>query len=857
MLFSNDLKAPPTPKAHSASGRGFHSEGRIPIFQRADGESERTASLSFPATTACLCIGFTESLLRGKGWILALSLLASAGWGFAPTEDQCAVTVRWPDASREVLEVEGQTYTLLIHRLQPKVELLSSEGKRLAWTDKPGCTLGGDAVIGPGRINIYNFGTQMYEIHLRDLRCKGFKDGEIEMAFFCYGERIFVQLNATSHPEKTPPAPQLSFETIAKAVLAGLHPGSKVKARYCMFAPDIAGREIRSTSAQRSCVAFLTAETSEKLGFLMRQEAHPESVEIKVEGGRLQGYQSTKGFYQIQTEFAGPRGFEEAWINPNQRIEVDLQVKSPFPAEILCNVWNSYGVLEGAVLADTDGFPLPVQVQVCKNFAGEFEEGKKEGDTPYGMAFFPVKVEPEKPFQGKLFHLFGHWGTHPLKQISSIRFFHHYFHASLGPTETFCYVPFEFPRDDDRDYVLADVRGLSNFGWPGQPQHDHVSVVGALRYKTKQGWINNLLKDTRIYLTSPNLASFALDYLSEDGKVATTLEVFEVPEEDEARSFIRMKLKVLGDVKLEGPSSHHLRFLNAGSYIVRTKWPKIAYTASSEKTERRDVSANDEWVLEAEPLGASFPFAAAFPHKNGNMCFFIHKFGGVLGGKETDHLGLSCFGGKDFTEMFLTAPGEIEALKKGDHFDAHLFVMPYGHANVNEAPAERQRSLFGEGIATVEVTHGEAFPGYPRRMRIDERGFCRFTLTGGSEWTPFLVEGFSSHKAPMLWEKRGSWLFHDQQVNGNDWFQSYRASDGSAGFVFVVEVRPGQTHDYLVALAPNARAIRQKNGFVTVEGGPMSFWSPVPFEGLECRYHEKEGLFHCEGERDLATSCKP
>jgi len=50
MLFSNGLKAPPTPNAHSASGRGFHFQGAyhgIPTHLRKE-VREQHLCLLFP-----------------------------------------------------------------------------------------------------------------------------------------------------------------------------------------------------------------------------------------------------------------------------------------------------------------------------------------------------------------------------------------------------------------------------------------------------------------------------------------------------------------------------------------------------------------------------------------------------------------------------------------------------------------------------------------------------------------------------------------------------------------------------------------------------------------------------------------
>ncbi|GMV90523.1 MAG: hypothetical protein AMXMBFR82_03010 [Candidatus Hydrogenedentota bacterium] len=819
-------------------------------------------------------------------FVAAWALIAVYAFGFAPTTDQADVSVRYATPERNVLIVEGQTYTLhldlaiaAITQFQAGDETLIGEYAMLP-------TLNTGAVKGPGRINIYSFGTQMYEIHLRDLKWTDL-DADIEIVLYCYAKRVFANVNVIPQGESRDlevgwlgsvkhSADILSYEDDYAVKLASgeqrpriaaLVPrhqtpdGRGVPTRIALNPPErlmIGSRYSAGFEGVRTAGLILVAgETHENLVNIATVEASAARYEFTVAGGRYDGYRALKGFYEVTTEYRGPRSFETAWVNPNQRYEVELSVSAPegLPsAELICNVRNEYGVLEAAVLTDEDGFPLPVQVQVSKNFGGEKEEGEAEGDAPYGESYVPISVAPSAPFSGKVYHLFGNWGTHPLKQISSIRFYHHYFHASLGPTETFCYVPFEYPRDDDRDYVMADVRGLSNDTWPGQPQHDHVSVIGALRYKSGGKWVNNVLQDTRIYLTAPNLASFALDYLSEDGKVKTTLEIFEAPQNDEARSFVKMTMDVLEPVEIDGGSAQHLRFLNAGAYIVNTVWPKVAYTAADGATQIVDVTADDSWTLEAVPMGDGAVFAAAYPHEHGNMAFVVNRVEGMLGGKPISAFGLSCFGGEHWTELFLTAPENLERLEAGDHLESHLFVMPYGNEDSDFLVAERQTELYGEGLAKVEAIHGATLPGYPPRVQADPRGFAEFTLSGGSNWVPILVEGFDSHRGFMLWEQTGNeWLFHDQQIYGNDWYQTYAAEDGSVGVVIVLNVRPGQSHHYVITQCAEAKSITQRNGFVTIEGGPMDFISPVAFTGLIGAPLEGTSLIRCSGLVSQAT----
>ena len=793
--------------------------------------------------------------------LVPMMILASTtAWGIAPTADQSTVNVRWPDASREVLHIEGQTYRAELGVAEPGLRLYGEQETPLLVLPAGAFMLGDVPVTGPGRINIYSFGTQMYQIHLRDLEAEGFENGEIEMALYCYGDRIFIQGNARRYDDVDPPQPRFGEWRIDETQAGEPRSETRLNAdlRAMVFEPQTT-EDLAPPQTRRTALAAVVGRSEDDLTRLVTQETRADQVTFELDGGVLDGYMPDKGFYQITTVFRGPFSFEDAWINPNMRVEVDMTVESPFDADIICNVRNTYGTLEASVVTDEHGFPLPVQVQVSKNFGGEFEEGREEGDASYGEAYVPISVGPDEPFVGQVYHLWGNWGTRPLKQISSIRFFHHYFHASLGPTETFCYTPFEYPRDDGGNYILADVRGLSNFAWPGQPQHDHVSVVGGLRYKSGGEWINQLHQRTEIFLTSPVMASFALDYLSEDGKVDTRLEIFELPQTDEARAFVKMRMNVREPVELDGPSAHNLRFLNAGAYIVRTVWPQVAYTNADGETAVVDVPADNTWTLEGEPLGPEYPFCAAYPHSHGNMAFFIRQFEGRLGGEDVPQFGLSVFGDERWTEMFLTAPGSIDRLEAGDWIEAQFFVMPYGHAQVDHAPAERQRMTYGDKIAQVtDVRHGELYPGWPPRLRIGDDGYARFTLEHGENWHVFLVEGFDAHKAPMLWEHRGAWLFHDQQIHGNDWYQAYRAEDGSIGYVFAVQLRPDMTHDYLVTQVPTAAAITLRNGFVTIANAPgetaLDFVSPLPFDGVENTPIGDTGLYRVTGDAAQVTS---
>ncbi|MCL4694898.1 MAG: hypothetical protein KJ060_20595, partial [Candidatus Hydrogenedentes bacterium] len=132
--------------------------------------------------------------------VAAWALLVFPVSGFAPTTDQTDVSVRYATPERNILIVEGQTYTLhldlaiaAITQFQAGDETLIGEYALLP-------TLNTGAVKGPGRVNIYSFGTQMYEIHLRDLKWTDL-DADIEIVLYCYAKRVFANVNVVPRGE--------------------------------------------------------------------------------------------------------------------------------------------------------------------------------------------------------------------------------------------------------------------------------------------------------------------------------------------------------------------------------------------------------------------------------------------------------------------------------------------------------------------------------------------------------------------------------------------------------------------------------------------------------------------------------
>lgn len=81
------------------------------------------------------------------------------------------------------------------------------------------------------------------------------------------------------------------------------------------------------------------------------------------------------------------------------------------------------------MLLDREGHPMPIVVQVSKNFAGEKEEAfYNPTDQPFSETIFPLYLEPGESHTLTSLHLFQNWGRHMTKHWSSLGAWMDYFH---------------------------------------------------------------------------------------------------------------------------------------------------------------------------------------------------------------------------------------------------------------------------------------------------------------------------------------------------------------------------------------------------------------------------------------------
>ncbi len=539
------------------------------------------------------------------------------------------------------------------------------------------------------------------------------------------------------------------------------------------------------------------------------------------------GYDPVSGLYRMQTVANTPAySFEAAYRVPSRRMVSGLAVgNDDLPRRLVVKCASGVGNLPGAVLTDAAGFPLPVPIVVAKNFAGEREE---PDDTGYGDAYFPLTLDPRESRDVQVMHLLQTWGNHMVKQVSSIRFFMIYWHLSVGLSESTC-----FSMDslgDEFCYRIPDFRPLSGDFWPGQPQHGVGQFPGFLQYQP--GNRTRLIYERTVFeSTSPCLARFTMHYHSSDDAATAQVSVLEAPHRDEMRTFLRLRYDWQKAVPIEGDARTHFRWLNLAD---RFRSNHLLWLDADGKIQQRPLQGEAPMrALSGERLAADSPFVATDADCQGeqyNCVTLIRSFRARLGGRETTQSALSA----DFSGprgFWLTVPEAELTLQPGDFIDAEVMLMPHGEPALPELKPRRERERFGAGRVKVEVSTGTKLADFPVRVAAADE-VARFTLEGGFDLMPLVVEGFRHWGTPLLWQGA---LWQDQQQLGGDGYQVEPDGQGGYRFVFVYPIRTGQKLPFLVTRADCTTGISRLtdlNGDLVLESpteGVFTLNAPVLF----------------------------
>lgn len=693
-----------------------------------------------------------------------------------PISQRPALEVNYTDTSRTAFQIKAQAYRLTGQLIQP--HLLSDSDTGIPWLwlemeDEEGVRYSTRFANGKSRINLYRRGPYFCEVHWLDMRLAT-EAGQLaplkgDLALYCYPEKILAEV--TWHGTDDFQAKSIQIK------------GLVTKAMPC--------KSFKNKTKQSFPIALFGEEPP-----------LPDDAFTTLVGEVPFRYDYRKGCYVVGTYTSG--SFQkEFYETPNKYETASFTVTNDSrPRKIyICHESAKGGaIVEGGVVLDQQGQVLPLVVQISKNFAGEKEEKfYNPHDTPFSETFFPLYLEPDESQTLTSLHLYQNWGRHMTKHWSSLGAWMDYFHSSTGVTETTCYVPFKFAGLGG--VSIADFRAMSQEAfWSGQPQHDNLAGHSFLSFHDGKTW-QHLVYETTIYRsTGPNWFDVQMNYLSADGSIRVTVDIWETPQADELRSFFKARYEVLKPLVIED-AQVHFRLLEVTSSIQRLRFTRFA--------------ANGTPDLGLDPTKAPFPIKGlSLPKENaylalygdttrqrGSNAIIIREFSGpgdispAAGVQWGPYRGRLCHDKAQDTRLMLVPDVNTLKLKPGDVFEIDGYWLPYGPLENAETP-RRELKLYGKGYPHItQVTRGELVSHLPVIVRAQENR-AEFVLQGGKDYVPVIIKGLTTWEYPRLWKKeKHTWrLLSHARNTDHDGYQVFSNEGGRFGAVFLVHSNEQKQH---------------------------------------------------------------
>ncbi|HSV72326.1 MAG TPA: hypothetical protein VLH79_01035 [Chthonomonadales bacterium] len=552
---------------------------------------------------------------------------------------------------------------------------------------------------------------------------------------------------------------------------------------------------------------------------------------VTVRGGHWLGFDYASGLYLMRTTGElSAFAFEPAFKNPTRRLETPIELRGDArPRTLLVRCETGVGNLQAAVLATPGGFPLPVPIQVGKNFAGEREE---PDDSGFGHSTFPVDLPSGATRQLLLIHLTQNWGIHPLKQVSSIRFFHIYWHLSTGGTETTCFTMNWMRTGGGSVYHIPDFRPFSGLMWVEQPQRGIGQFPGFLQY----GDVMLLYERTEFESVSPCLTRFTMHFRTSDNAATARVSVMEAPQRDEMRTFLRLRYDWTQPVQIPGDARLTFRWLN-----MNERWPTLLllWTGPDGALRQAPIRTDGAPMLTGEPLPAAYPLVGThgrigLPGANDeayHSLALIRSFRARLGGREVTRPAASAVFAQREGDYWLTTEERDLRLQPGDYLEAEVMLMPHGEPAPPNLKPDRERRRFGAAGPRIQASIGRVESTFPATVRLDG-GIAQVVMEGGMDLMPLVVTGARADRVPLVW-RDGVW--QDHQAHGGDGYQAEPDGDGGTRWVVLVPTRDGQKHNLLVTsvgATGGIASIRDENGrpvIVAQRPGRFELQAPVLF----------------------------
>ncbi len=680
-------------------------------------------------------------------------------------EQRPALEVFYTDSSRTAFEIVAEEYNLVGQLIAPHFLIDKNKGSTWLTIDlesNDGERYSTEHFTGKSRINLYRRGPYYCEIHWLDVQVAK-KNGEVapikgDVTLYCYPEKILASI--TWHGK------------------GGIE-GAKMN--------------IGGITSHSFGLSPFESDTIQEYSFPVFGETDPLSDEafILIEGVNPMKYDKKRGCYVVGTHTNG--GFQKKFYEcPNMYETAIFSVKNDdIKRKIyICHESSDGGqITEGGIILDSLGHPIPILVQVSKNFGSEKEEPfYNPTDIPFSETYFPLYLEPNESHTITSLHLFQNWGRHMTKHWSSLGAWMDYFHSSTGVTETTCYVPFKFAGLGG--VAIADFRAMSqDCFWADQPQHDNLAGHSYLSYFDGNQWIHSIYKGTTYRNTGPNWYDIVLHYITADGKIKETIEIFETPQNDETRSYFKAKYEVLEPLTINDAKAN-LRFLNITSRIQALRYDRFAATGVSE------IRFTDRpFPVKGVSLPTENFFLAIYGdtiRKRGSNAIVVKNFFASNGLTPAASVQLGKYknvfnDGEMDTRLLLVPDKDEVAFNKGDVVEIEGFWLPYGATYDTKSPEMVTKYDAENAPEIVAINQGEIITNFPIKVKAANNK-AEFTIKGGKNLIPVIVEGFTKWRNPHIYvNEDGKWreLYHHRNTD-YDGHQVFCDQYGTFGSVFLV-----------------------------------------------------------------------
>ncbi len=536
-----------------------------------------------------------------------------------------------------------------------------------------------------------------------------------------------------------------------------------------------------------------------KEAYYERNPLQFEVTEQHTKASRLKavGYDTKIGAYSLTVTGTD---FSTAYRVKNRNVYYGGTVKvtaSSDDRKIYFNSLGSNGCLESAVILDDNSVLVPIQPEVCKNFAGEHEETYYDPkDTQYGVTVYPLVVEAGKDLTYTMLNIYQNWGTHALKQISSISFHIGYYHLSTGTTESNCIAPyFVYGRDG---WTLPDFRGCSGIMWTTQPQFNSVGRLKFISYKVGGKAYQSEYTGTVINSVGPTYADIDYSYVTYDGAMEYTLRHVEFPSNDENRTYYTMTMKVLKDVTFDNALEDFTLFYFDPRFQCMAKTAYKAEDGSRVELTNSTTKAQSEKIYK---LCKDTPFVSVYDyHVSGgsdieNFAFIVKSFEMTVGGKSFDKglvLRNSVFkDGAMLNKVEIGVDAEQLTFKKGDTLKFVFILLPFGVEDQKDD--HNVGYVIEDSVANpwkvASCSVGETVADDYLAIVNCENDVAEFTVTGGRNANTVRVNGFTKLVRPKIQELvDGSWVDYVYNVLDFDGYQVNYSLDGFFSYSFVVDM---------------------------------------------------------------------